>query len=106
MGAQNFAARQFGLGLAILWWEHTGRPPSRYAPRLGSIQGSYTEFVGMIADALPPPARQASATALPGVEYLVRTSIKDFRAARNAPDEQRQRGLIDEGLWLSGPASA
>ena len=30
LGAQNFAARQFGLGLAMIWWEHTGRGPSGY----------------------------------------------------------------------------
>jgi hypothetical protein len=104
-GAANFAARQFGMGLAMLWWEQTGRSPSRYQRGRGDNLGSYVEFVEMIVEAAPAPARQTSSPALPETEYLVRTSIKDFRVARNAPAEYRRRGLIEENAWLDGPAS-
>jgi hypothetical protein len=99
-GAQNFAARQLGLGLAVIWSEHTGRPPSRYEPGLESRRPSYMEFVAAIAAAVPLLFRKSTASELPSVEYLVRTSSRDFQAALAAPDEYRRRGLIDEHLWL------
>ena len=100
IGAQNFALRQFGLGLAVIWNEQTCRRPSRYEPRPGSRRSSYVEFVAAIAAAVALPFRRSTAGATPEVEYLVRTSIQDFRAARAAPEEYRRRGLIDERLWL------
>lgn len=100
IGAQNFALRQFGLGLAVIWNEQTCRQPSRYDPKPGSRRSSYAEFVATIAAAVALPFRRSTAGATPEVEYLVRTSIQDFRAARAAPEEYRRRGLIDERLWL------
>jgi len=105
-GAANFAARQFGLGLAMIWWEHAGRLPSRYEPARSRVAGSYVEFVVMVVGTLPPPARRGSSASSPGIEYLVRTSITDFRAARNAPDEYRRRGLIEQDAWLHGSDAA
>ena len=104
-GARNFAGRQFGLGLATIWSELTGCPPSRYEPGRDSARGCYVEFVELVAEAVPAPARRKSSSTEAGTDYLVRTSIMDFRAARNAPEEYRRRGLIDEGLWLHVPAS-
>ncbi len=103
LGAHNFAARQFGLGLAMIWWEHTGRPPSRHEARPDSARGSYLEFVELVTAAVPPVRRKSSSAAVPESEYLARISIQDFRAAQNAPEEYRRRGLIDERLWLSRP---
>ena len=100
IGAQNFATRQLGLGLAVIWNEQTGRRPSRYEPKPGSRRSSYVEFVATVVAAVALPFRRSSAAAVPGVEYLVRTSILDYRAARAAPEEYRRRGLIDERLWL------
>jgi hypothetical protein len=99
-GAQNFAARQLGLELAVIWFERTGRPPTRYESNLRSHETSFTEFVAAIAGMMPLMFRKASPSPMLGVEYLVRTSIADFRAAKAAPEEYRRRGLIDEQLWL------
>ncbi len=100
IGAQNFALRQFGLGLAVIWNEQTCRRPSRYLPKPGSRRSSYVEFVATIAAEVALPFRRSTAGATPDVEHLVRTSIQDFRSARAAPEEYRRRGLIDERLWL------
>jgi hypothetical protein len=99
-GAQNFAGRQLGLGLAVIWNEHTGRPPSHHEPGLEGRRPSYTAFVAAIAAAVPLLFRKSAASEFPGVEYMVRTSSRDFQAALAAPEEYRRRGLIDEHLWL------
>jgi hypothetical protein len=102
--AQNFAARQLGLGLALIWSEQTRRPPSRYESTTKVTHRSYTAFVAAIAAVVPMLFRKTVPSALPDVEYLVRTSIRDYRAAMAAPDEYRRRGLIDEQLWLHVPS--
>jgi len=96
-GAANFAAQQYGLGLAMIWFEYTGRPPSRYASK--ALHGGYPRFVERLVDTAPPRLRAADGPP-PSVEYLVRTSIALFRAARRAPEEYRRRGLLDEQEWL------
>jgi hypothetical protein len=96
-GAANFAARQFGLGLAMIWWENTGRPPSRYEGH-----GTYAEFVDLIASAVPRRVRRNPGAELPSIEYLVRESVRDFRLARASNEEYRRRGLLDERTWLHG----
>lgn len=98
--AQNFAARQLGLGLALIWNEQTRRPPSRYEPTSKVPRRSYMAFVAAIAGTVPMLFRKTIPSVPPDVEYLVRTSIRDYRAAMAAPEEYRRRGLIDEQLWL------
>jgi hypothetical protein len=99
-GSVNFAARQLGLGLAVIWNEQTGRPPSRRESRPGSHRPSYPNFVAAIAVLVPMLFRKTEPSALPDVEYLVRVSIRDYRAAMAAPEEYRRRGLLDEQQWL------
>jgi hypothetical protein len=36
----------------------------------------------------------------PDVEYLLRESVRALKAAQQAPEEYRQRGLIEEASWL------
>jgi hypothetical protein len=67
-----------------------------------SRKPSFTEFVEAIVDMVPSMLRKSGTSRMPDVEYMVRTSVGDFRAARSAPEEYRRRGLIDEQLWL-GP---
>lgn len=68
LGAQNFAARQFGLGLAAIWSQLTCCPPSRYEPRAYDVRGCYFEFVEMITEAVPPSARRRASTATHGAD--------------------------------------
>lgn len=104
-GAHNFAARQLGLELAMIWFERTGRPPTRHESRLRSDRASFTEFVIAIAELMPLMFRKSGSSRMPDVEYLVRKVIADLRAARSAPDEYRRRGLIDERAWLGSLAN-
>jgi hypothetical protein len=99
-GVQNFAARQLGLELATIWFERTGRPPTRYEPSANLRRVSFMEFVAAVAGLMPLMFRKSGRPAVPGVDYLVRTSTADFRAARAAPEEYRRRGLLDESVWL------
>lgn len=99
-GSVNFAARQLGLGLAVIWNEQTARPPTRCESRPGSRRPTYTNFVAAIAVLVPTLFRKAEPSALPDVEYLVRASVRDFRAAMAAPEEYRRRGLLGEQQWL------
>jgi hypothetical protein len=39
---------------------------------------------------------------VPKVDHLVRASIDEFKAAREAPEEYRRRGLLDEQRWQEG----
>jgi hypothetical protein len=101
---QNFATRQLGLGLALIWNEQTRRPPSRYESTSNVTHRSYTAFVAAIAAVVPMLFRKTIPSAPPEVDYLVRISIRDYRAAMAAPDEYRRRGLIDEQLWRHVPS--
>jgi hypothetical protein len=105
-GSVNFAARQLGLGLAVVWSEQTGRPPSRCESRPGSQRPSYTNFVAAIAVLVPMLFRKTEPSVLPDVEYLVRVSIRDYRAAMAAPEEYRRRGLLDEHQWLNAASGS
>ncbi|MBK7082265.1 MAG: hypothetical protein IPH55_16585 [Betaproteobacteria bacterium] len=53
-----------------------------------------------IAVLVPMLFRQTVPSGLPDVEYLVRVSVRDFRAAMASPEEYRRRGLLDEQQWL------
>jgi hypothetical protein len=96
----NFAASQFGLGLAMIWWEHTGRRPSRYESERLRKRGRYFEFVQMVVNALPPSPRKMPGGKIPSISYLVMASVKEFKVAMKSSAEYRRRGLIDERHWL------
>ena len=53
-------------------------------------------IVGALADA--PWVRRNDT--LPDVDYLLRESVPALKAAQQAADEYRQRGLSDEASWL------
>ncbi len=86
--------------MAVIWNEQTGRPPTRCESRPGSRRPTYTNFVAAIAVLVPTLFRQTVPSGLPDVEYLVRVSVRDFRAAMASPEEYRRRGLLDEQQWL------
>ena len=100
-GAGNFAAQQYGLGLAVIWFEHTGRLPSRYEAK--GLHGGYVRFVELVLAAAPPRLRRSPDGQPPAIDYLVRTSVTSFRTARLASEEYRRRGLLDEREWLDRP---
>lgn len=101
MGATNFAARQLGLGLAFLWSEQTGRRPGRTHDAIQGVEGGdYYAFVVLVLGALPRRVLRKGKGQITAPDYVVRTSIKDFIEARNAPEDYRRRGLIEEGPWL------
>jgi hypothetical protein len=102
-GSEDLALRQLGLGLAQLWLDLTGRQPGRrYSWATKREYGPYREFVQRVVDLPPRSLRVRRKGAVPSVDFLVRASIDELRAAQNAPEEYRRRGLIDEGRWLSG----
>lgn len=101
-GAADFAARQFGLGLALVWWEQTGRRPTRtYSPVLGVERGAYRGFVQLIVDALPRQVLRKHNGRWLDIDYLVRASVTDVAEARSSSEEYRRRGVLDEKPWLS-----
>lgn len=100
-GAKNFSAQQYALGLAMIWFEYTGRPPSRYEPK--AERGGYVRFVELLVDAAPPRLRRSADGRRPAIDYLVRTSVLLFRAAQLSKEEYRRRGLLDEREWLDRP---
>ena len=100
-GTADFAARQLGLGLALVWWEQTGRRPTRtYSSILGIEKGAYRGFVQLIVDALPRRVLRKHNGRWLDIDYLVRTSIADCTEARGSSEESRRRGLLDERHWL------
>jgi len=111
-GAADFAARQLGLGLGMLWYEHTGRRPTRtYSDFLGLEKGDYRAFVKLIVDSLPLRVVRKKNGRLRDIDYIVRQSTADFDKALRSREEYQRRGLIDEIPWLkagtrSAPAAA
>jgi hypothetical protein len=101
-GAANFSVQQYGLGLAMIWFDNTGRQPSRYLGA-NSRKGCYADFVQFVVDVAPPKFRGSLAGESPSIEYLLRTSLQAFRTARASDDEYRRRGLISEKDWLDTP---
>jgi hypothetical protein len=100
-GAKNFSVQQYGLGLAMIWFEYTGRLPSRYEPT--AEHGGYVRFVELLVDAVPPRLRRSPDGRPPAIDYLVRTSVLSFRIACLSNAEYRRRGLLDEREWLDRP---
>lgn len=107
-GSANWASRQLGLGLAMIWFEQTGRPPTRRFDGYGEQgeHGPYHAFVLTVVDILPKTLRATRKGHTPAVDHLVRTSITEFNAARASPDEARRRGLLDARLWLGARDAA
>ena len=85
----------------MIWFEYTGRPPSRYEPK--AERGGYVRFVELLVDAAPPRLRRSADGRRPAIDYLVRTSVLLFRAAQLSKEEYRRRGLLDEREWLDRP---
>jgi hypothetical protein len=104
VGAANWAAGQLGLGLATIWSEHGGRKPTRRFDAIGGSGecGPYWDFVALILSVLPARSQIKRKGQCPKVDHLVRASIDEFKAAREAPEEYRRRGLLDEHRWQEG----
>jgi hypothetical protein len=100
----NWAASQLGLGLATIWSEHGGRKPTRRFDAIGGSGecGPYWDFVALILSVLPARLQIKRKGQVPKVDHLVRASIDEFKAAREAPEEYRRRGLLDEQRWQEG----
>jgi hypothetical protein len=99
-GAINISAQQYGLELAMLWFQYTGQPPSRYESKK---QCGYFRFVELVLEAAPPRLRRSPAGRPPAIDYLVRISVMSFHVARRSENEYRRRGLLDEAEWLDRP---
>ena len=97
-GSANWASRQLGLGLATIWFELTGKAPTRRFDAIGDIgeHGPYRAFVACVLGMLPRRLRATRKGHVPEVDYLVRVSIDEFKSAQASSDEARQRGLLDE----------
>jgi len=52
--------------------------------------------VALILSVLPARLQIKRKGQVPKVDHLVRASIDEFKAAREAPEEYRRRGLLDE----------
>ncbi len=101
-GAVDFAARQLGLGLALIWWQQTGRRPTRtYSSILGLEKGAYRAFVQLVIDALPRRVLRKHNGRWLDIDYLVRTSATDCAEALGSSEESRRRGLLEERSWLN-----
>jgi hypothetical protein len=84
----------------MLWFQYTGRPPSRYESKK---HRGYFRFVELVLEAAPPPLRRSPDGRPPAIDYLVRISVTSFHVARLSEKEYRRRGLLDEGEWLDRP---
>lgn len=99
-GAVNFAARQLGLGLAVIWAEQTGRRPTRgVGTEAGRVQGAYFRFVKAVLAVIPRRLLTKRKGQVPGLDAFIRQSIADYQACLTHPEENRRRGLIDDSLW-------
>ena len=101
-GSANWASRQLGLGLATIWSEQTGTPPTRRVDAYGDGRehGPYRTFVACVLDALPRRLRATRKGNVPEIDHLVRVSIEEFKAARASSDKLRQTGLLEERRWI------
>ena len=116
-GSANWAQRQLGLGLAQIWFDHTGRRPTRRHDGYGTgaEHGPFHTFVSYVLSALRRSLRATRKGHVPTVDYLVRMGIDDFNDVQRAPaaefgdplyasDEAQRRGIIDERRWLRAAA--
>jgi hypothetical protein len=99
-GAKNLSAQQYGLELAMLWFQYTGRVPSSYESKK---QRGYFRFVELVVEAAPPRFRRCPDGRPPEIDYLVRTSATSFKLARLSNEAYRHLGLLDERDWLDRP---
>jgi len=58
--------------------------------------------VALIVGVLPTRLRVKRKGQVPNIDYFVRAGIDAFKAARQAPEEYRRRGLLDELRWQDG----
>ena len=104
VGAANWAVGQLGLGLAMFWEEYVLRKPTRRFDAIGNKgeYGPYREFVALIVSVLPGRLQIKRKGQVPKIDHFVRTSIDEFKVARQAPEEYRRRALVDEQRWQEG----
>jgi len=100
----NLAYHQLGLGLAEIWFTYTGRRPGRCFDSIGDKRdgGPLLGICRPRSGVLPTRLRMKRKGHLPRNDTFVRASIEAFKASRNAEEEHRRRGLIDEQRWLDG----
>lgn len=100
-GTANWASHQLALGLAMTWFEYTGRVPVRRVDGYhgGREHGPYYDFVTAILSGLPRVLRATRKGHVPAIDHVVRQGIDAFKIARAHPDEARQRGLLDPACW-------
>ena len=58
--------------------------------------------MALIVGVLPTRLRVKRKGQVPNIDYFVRAGIDAFKAARQAPEEYRRRGLLDELRWQDG----
>jgi len=102
-GTDRLALRQLALGIAIVWTERTGRPPTRtYDASARAERGAFHDFVVLVIKAIPLRLRKTAKGGTRAVDHIVRLAIAEYYAAIESGDPTRARGNIDERLWL-GP---
>ena len=104
-GSANWASRQLGLGLATIWFELTGKAPTRHFDAIGGTgeHGPYRAFVACVHGMVPRRLRATRKGHVPEVDYLVRLSIDEFKSAQASPHEARRRGLLEREVAGSDP---
>jgi hypothetical protein len=101
-GSAKLAALQLEQGVAQIWFEFTGRwPTRRFDAWNGREYGPFHEFLQAVRDILPRSIFVRSKGNVPKVDFAVRRAIAELHEAQAAPDEYRHRGLIDEKTWLT-----
>ena len=108
-GTMSLVAVQLALGLAYIWKEWTGGPPTRSVfvdPKSArySEGGPFHTFVKAVVSVAPSGLRKPRKGRLPSVDHLVRLAKHQFDLAE-AKDLEGFRGLLEESLWLGKPAT-
>ena len=107
----SLALRQFALGLARIWAEHSGQPMSRlwrcrWIVGQGMVTeeyGPFRDFVALAMELVPQHLRTTGKGALRGIDYTVRLAIGEYKVAMTCRAPHRRRGLISNRLWLGPP---
>jgi len=101
-GTLSLAQRQFALGLAVVWVNYRGLPPTRrYDFYKKKEYGPFFDFVELMLSTLPVRFRRMKIKGnLKKPRSLVTMACTEYRLAKKSRDPTRLRGNLSEARWL------
>ena len=101
-GTMSLAQRQFALGLAVTWVNHTGlKPTRRYDFYKKKEYGPFFDFVELVLSMLPTRFRSMKIKGnLKRPRSLVIMACREYRLVKESGDPTQLRGNLSEARWL------